>query len=96
MTRTFAPTTYITVHGDPVRTTDKAVLFKITKIRDTPVSRIISKWLPYSQMAKSLMVQEPGQSWCMISEWIYNQNNLDDLLDSPNTDTDREYGEDDE
>ena len=84
------PTTYITVHGDPVRTTDKAVLFKIMAIRDTPVARVVSKWLPFSQMAKSLMVQEPGQSWCMISEWIYNQNNLDDLLDSPDTDDDNE------
>lgn len=71
-------TTYITVHGDVIRTTDKAVLFKVTGIRDTELEvPFDAKWFPLSQIPKKLTDPEPGKSWLMLPEWIFKEKGLE-------------------
>lgn len=73
-------TTYITVHGDVIRTTDKAVLFKVTAIRDTQLEvPFDAKWFPLSQIPKRITDPEPGKSWMMIPEWIFKEKGLEEV-----------------
>ena len=68
---------YITIHGDKVRESEKAVLFKVTAIRDTLLPQpLTAQWFPISQCSKMFWSDEPGKSWMMISEWIAGQKGL--------------------
>jgi len=68
---------YITIHGDKVRESEKAVLFKVTAIRDHVLPEPLApQWFPISQCSKMFWSDEPGKSWMMITEWIAGQKGI--------------------
>jgi hypothetical protein len=69
---------YVTLTGNKMKETEKAVLFQIQKISGTPVKLPKStQWFPLSQVQK--MFKDPTQSGVdtiTVSEWILKQKEI--------------------
>lgn len=80
---------YLTVTGCRIKETEKAILFRIHKIRETVISPK-EEWFPKSQIVKS-SISGPGEdqdtSWLMVSEWIMEQKSLIETSPSPSTES---------
>lgn len=71
----------LSVKGKYIRETDKAVLFRVTHVRDIELDEPKTSWFPLSQITQMKHSTNPEhaleeEDTLMISEWIAKQKEL--------------------
>jgi len=90
------PTDPVTsLKGSWLRESDKAVLFSITEVSGTPLEKPVSTWFPFSQMLRSSKnPNKLNDDTLVVSQWIFNQKNIELPAKNNITDVDEEGGTD--
>ena len=70
-------TTYATIQGTLLRTTDKAAHFRIESISGTPLDEPHTMWIPLSQTLKQKIdVHSDGNDEFTVARWILEKAEL--------------------
>ena len=75
--RETAPTVYVTLTGNIMNSTEKAILLEVLQISGTPTAKSRTLWFPKSQCSK--MFKDPvdlDKDFICVAEWICKEKEL--------------------